>query len=984
MQLQGISPSATYMESIFERSNFNSLTSSTMVDTSVTRSHHSSSQLKYIKSSRVQHINESSTIGTNTIQLKNSSFNMATETTIYHQISTTISSVNSVTQKTTNTPTLEDTKFSSFAILPTTNITVNSSLSYVPHSSTFGQEYSNSNPVPNLNNSNLFTIVTKVVSITSFKRNLGSSFDPHIAIHSSSNVSEIVIATSKSISSNQKTNSTVLSIRPSTGMRSSNILSTYTSTLEQPMLTIMSSASTTIDGQQKNSSQTIYTTSTISLNISTIDGLDFQTTSPNTQAISSIINDEVLTTGQILISTLKTSSGIQSSGLLKFVPKSTSLNSIDSNSTSAPLTSNSTMYLKSYLTISSKVHSSNSESSRYGKKITSSTVFNESHMVNHTTEHVGDTTSSINFDSSNSVTMISTLNQNLSAPSVMDQTRAGSFYGTRNSSSIIFHTPPNTLHYQEKITFSLTMNKTQTVSTFGLSSIETSHTFLGLKMSSVHKDDTSTVQRMTSTNIQKSPTITSNETARITTPFPISYANEINATENTPTMSISIKSTFINLTRADSPTSAYPLLTRTPTPVNVTFVSILPVLTHEVSTTSRINSSIFIQPSSTQKVNKSEAYAMKTQVLTNASESLFHSYESRFSKILLSRSLSSTFDLTITRSLKVAESSIHIASNHTITASPASEMEMNNSSAPTLINSEISSITLKTIHINQSKPDVNKTVLPSTYPESKDYSIGATKTEDSKQSILPTILVNLTMSTSIFPLHVMNRSTLEINTNQTSIASTILLAARNLSTKAIQQLSSQTSPKESINSSYQTLETGKSFSTVAKAVNSSSITPSFNLTVMPSTYSDNKNHSIIVTKTKASSQKISSSFSTNVTILASTFSVHSINSNTLRINATHLTSIISTTLLTARTISSSNAIQPTRVMSSTPVSSTVRLPIALAKERIVSCNATITNRVYTNQLSNSSSQEYIELAKEVKSTVGVAKILTLQEETTLI
>jgi hypothetical protein len=60
-------------------------------------------------------------------------------------------------------------------------------------------------------------------------------------------------------------------------------------------------------------------------------------------------------------------------------------------------------------------------------------------------------------------------------------------------------------------------------------------------------------------------------------------------------------------------------------------------------------------------------------------------------------------------------------------------------------------------------------------------------------------------------------------------------------------------------------------------------------------------------------------------------------------------------------------------LSSTPVTSTVTLHIASSKQRIVSGNLTIINRVYTSRLSNSSSKEYIEMAKEVNSSVSDTK-----------
>jgi hypothetical protein len=67
---------------------------------------------------------------------------------------------------------------------------------------------------------------------------------------------------------------------------------------------------------------------------------------------------------------------------------------------------------------------------------------------------------------------------------------------------------------------------------------------------------------------------------------------------------------------------------------------------------------------------------------------------------------------------------------------------------------------------------------------------------------------------------------------------------------------------------------------------------------------------------------------------------------------------------------STKAIQPTSVFSSTPVTSTIRVPVVESKQRIVECNVTIVNKVYTRQLSNSSSKQYTEMVKEIKPSVS--------------
>ena len=184
--------------------------------------------------------------------------------------------------------------------------------------------------------------------------------------------------------------------------------------------------------------------------------------------------------------------------------------------------------------------------------------------------------------------------------------------------------------------------------------------------------------------------------------------------------------------------------------------------------------------------------------------------------------------------------------------------------------------------------------------------------------------------------------------------------------------SSQASQLASIKPSSLSLTTLTVSSILTGTVNTSSSAPSVNSTLLPSTHSGSKNYSITPTKIQDSNQTMRSSFPTNVTKL----SLHVFNSSTIDISRGNLTSIISTTLVTIRNIST-KAIQPTTVLSSTPVTSTVR---PTAEQRIMSCNVTIVNRVYTRELSNSSSKEYIEMAKEVKSSVSMILKASLFKE----
>ncbi len=215
-------------------------------------------------------------------------------------------------------------------------------------------------------------------------------------------------------------------------------------------------------------------------------------------------------------------------------------------------------------------------------------------------------------------------------------------------------------------------------------------------------------------------------------------------------------------------------------------------------------------------------------------------------------------------------------------------------------------------------------------------------------------------------IHISVSSTISDNTT----ASSSLNVTTSRSTQNIS--SSQASQLASIKPSSLSLTTLTVSSILTGAVSTSSSAPSVNSTLLPSTHSGSKNNSITSTKIQESNQTIRSSFPTNVTKL----SLRVINSSTMDISRGNLTSIISTTLVTIRNIST-KAIQPTTVLSSTPVTSTVR---PTAEQRIMSCNVTIVNRVYTRELSNSSSKEYIEMAKEVKSSVSMILKASLFKE----
>ena len=143
------------------------------------------------------------------------------------------------------------------------------------------------------------------------------------------------------------------------------------------------------------------------------------------------------------------------------------------------------------------------------------------------------------------------------------------------------------------------------------------------------------------------------------------------------------------------------------------------------------------------------------------------------------------------------------------------------------------------------------------------------------------------------------------------------------------------------------------------------------LTILPSTHSASKYYSVTFTRAQDSNQTLPSTFPTNITTSTPKFPTRVNNSSAIDNDKVLVTSILSNPL-TVKNIST-KAIQPTSVLPSA-YRSTVRLPIALSKQRVMSCNATITNRVYTSELSDSSSSEYIELAREVQSTVSSTKV----------
>ena len=343
-----------------------------------------------------------------------------------------------------------------------------------------------------------------------------------------------------------------------------------------------------------------------------------------------------------------------------------------------------------------------------------------------------------------------------------------------------------------------------------------------------------------------------------------------------------------------------------------------------------------ISPTSISPINS-------TTVRTTQSESVIHNlYPSSRSTLNNSYSFTTTPPIVTTKTIGF---STHLTSTSlSNTAFPSSNFSSYQIPSPTPLST--------TANLLSSNPKHNNT-----------YSSIATPVPTRNlSSLLGTVFVPESSPSILISVS----STISDNTT----ASSSLNVTTSRSTQNIS--SSQASQLASIKPSSLSLTTLTVSSILTGAVSTSSSAPSVNSTLLPSTHSGSKNYSITSTKIQESNQTIRSSFPTNVTKL----SLRVINSSTMDISRGNLTSIISTTLVTIRNIST-KAIQPTTVLSSTPVTSTVR---PTAEQRIMSCNVTIVNRVYTRELSNSSSKEYIEMAKEVKSSVSMILKASLFKE----
>ena len=750
------------------------------------------------------------------------------------------------------------------------------------NSSTWNQD---SYITPSPSHSYEHTTASRIFSINTFNisRNTTNTFLSQVSFHNNSIVSTAQITSSYQFKPITYTNNHTYS---STVMELNNISSMFTTSLGERTLNITSSSiyltSTIVNTQEMKTTQvTNYTRKGVmssSRNSTYLNTLSYRlqilnsTVSPNvTYRSTSIFNSSDIRPSIVQSSTTQhvdSTEAVNSTRIIIFptttiianstmsVAKnsSTYLSTVETSNISIsptavygfPSVLNTSSYLITSTEIPSNVSSASSvysffnTSSSRTKKNTTSTLVLEPKTSSVNLSYIPTLTSS--FKQSYYLSSLFTTNQTrmITTSSVSLGLRKSSV----NTSYVSQLTLPSTM-IKNYSSFS-NINQTKTVSTFATSMFTKSSIIFGLKNSSTYKD----IQSSSSKNIS-SIYITGNKT--ITRTPSLSNMNKTYVKIIIPTLiysnNASINSSDISSTRNIPTSIVYPTSTVSNTSMIVPFPT-SPVLSSQMSTPIFNSSSLrFFPTSSIQNVSKSTVYANKTRLVSNSL------------KIVHSVNISSTSTMSVTRS------------------------------------------TLSIL-------------------------------------ILPSSIVSNTAGTS---------TNITLNRTVTS---------------------SQTTQMKMINSSIPTLKTFKVSSTITKAVNSSSPTPSASLTVFPSTYSDSKNHSIIATKTQESNQKISSSFFTNVTTLASTVSIHLINSNTMKLNTTSLMSIISTKLVTARIISSSKGIQPTTVLFSSPISSTVSIPIPLSKQRIISCNATITNRVYTNQLSNRSSQEYIELAKEVKTSVS--------------
>ena len=211
------------------------------------------------------------------------------------------------------------------------------------------------------------------------------------------------------------------------------------------------------------------------------------------------------------------------------------------------------------------------------------------------------------------------------------------------------------------------------------------------------------------------------------------------------------------------------------------------------------------------------------------------------------------------------------------------------------------------------------------------------------------------LNTSTKSVYIARTSSLVVNVTSSMNSSTVL------STKIVPSSSIQPLPttKSSMFANHSTL-------TSTLPIQLSRISTSINSSLAMTTPSSSKKNLSLsstsrkvvenVNQTTQATPRITRA-SINATMTASRFSSLVKNSSTIA-NRTSPTTVIAT-----------KAIQPTSVLSSVPATSVANVPVAQSKQRIVSCNLTIINREYTSELSNTSSEKYVQMVNEVKSSV---------------
>ena len=788
-----------------------------------------------------------------------------------------------------------------------------------------------------LNISHTLTNVTtmQIISPTRIATTVYLVHSTSISNHSYSSITASIAMESRHISS----------MFPSTLQRVSNITSSSMSSMSNTTNTLIDSAQ--VVNSANASSIYVQNTATLTLNIpqnfSTINN-------PSTQ----VVNLTVSKTSTITSST--------TSGLV--LPLTTSAVSI---STNAPITSNNTsstprstrILNTSYLTTSSlQVFSSNKNS----------TSMNITRYYASSSKFVSKTRTSYQIPPSIVAPVNSTTTQMIISKSLFTITQTPRFPINSTFVNATQLKPSSTLYDEKLSPNSTSKNMFLFHTTF---SVATSNTF----GATVNLTSTFPSQVTMHPSLNVSIPQTTSPTPSSTTPYLADPTGTHKRTTislgRTPTLNASLLTTSSKVYSNNSTASTYssvinsmPLFTATSTSVINNTLNVL-----KETITSSLNISYF--PPSTSPSPETSNFSLISNI---QADSTF------FTSIAITSSMS----------IVVENSTVYLGNISTITSSIAAS-----SATPyTVLNTTKTSFTTVTPTRNVSSTILEQaSTLSSSFTTINRTTVPAQTSEASK-SLINSTLVRIVPSSSTQTFTSVNVSTKLISTNMTLTSSTLpsvysskmsnntpILVQRNSSSTISVSLTNITSPHAvtfsrtselpRLNSSTVSL----AGSTVQRVeINSTSLTPSSHLTVLLSTYTQGKNYSITVTKVQPPGETTRSSMRINATASASKLSSYEMNSSSVKINRTNQT-VISSSFVTTTNIST-KAIEPTSVVPNIPVTSTVRIPISLSKQRIVSFNATIVNKTYTRQLSNRSSTEYIETARVVRTAVSVQGTIT--------